>query len=259
IVTRIFRHVHGAHVAGSIWAQASGQPEIKAAIDLGVPENLAMKMGAAAARDVTGALAGEIDTILTHDADVRVTELKALRAAFPALAGYLDGNFGLNRFDMIVAAIAEKKGIDVSGDTHLGTLARLASVLLRSSTLTAPDQATTGVGNFTLETAKQTAVENLRTEGRAFDDSEYAGLTPVELAAINAYTKLGGMGAWQAAVSAPVTKKSKAFDAPVRLIPQLQAAVAGLRKLPVFAGPLYNAQRSDLAGKPEDARRAFPV
>lgn len=257
ILMFLFRSAHGEKLAASLFTWADDMPKVKAAVALGVPDGIVARMNEAML-DGVALLGGAIDTVAGHDVGVRIAELGQLRVGHTALAAALDLG-GPNRFDMIVAAIAQKKGIDLAANVHYRTLARVAASLRRSGAIDSPDQAATGFQDQGLRWAKETAEQNLGSEGRTFAGSGYEVLSAVELAAINAYTKLGGMGAWQAVLAGPDTRNTKA-DGAVKLAPKIQAAIAGLRKLPVYAGgPVYNAQRSDLAGRPADAMRAFAV
>jgi hypothetical protein len=258
LIAFIIRHKYGTFIYKSILDPAAVTPEALAMQGLGIPD----KMVRVLLLDPDGKkliqnLDNAISAISAKPVIERIPSLKLLAGNHMTLKNFIDAKTGLNSFDIIVAAIAAKKNIDLEGDRHLRTLGRTASALNTSNDIVSPDQAKSGFGNFSLESAKTTLEDNLRTEGKVLAGTPFQGLTDVEVASINAYSKLGGMGSWQGVLWKPDTTNANAGDKLVKLAPKIQAAVAGLRKLPPYAGPVYNAQRSDLKDKPEIAMRVF--
>lgn len=249
---------YGALLGKSLFDSAMTTPESAAMLALGIPDKMVRILSPdPQAQKIIGNIEKAITSIAAKGVPQQIPELKNLAVTFDPLKKHIDKYAGLNSFDMIVAAIATKKGLDLKADKHLETLGRIAGALNTTEAIVSPGKAESGFGDFSLNSAKETLENNLATEHTNIAATPFNNLTAVEIASINAYSKLGGMGAWQAALWTPDTTSKTANDKPVKLAPKIQSAVAGLRKLPSYAGPVYNAQRTDLKGNPAQALKVF--
>lgn len=262
LVGLLFEHAYGVASERSFHDTLRGiNPRARVAMARGVPDGLARNIGG---RPNSDAIFNALDTI---DAEVnrirllavplRLADLQLFITNSPVLRAQFDHDFGANRFDLVVAAMAHQAGIDLAASRHLNALAAVAAA---QSTTLAIAPAAFGQAGFQaagLRMAEDTLKDNLGV-ATLVGTPWHNLLLPVELASIKAYSMLGGMGAWQAAVTGLDTT-SNASDKLVKLAPRIQAAVSGMRKLPVAPGPVYNGARPDLAGQPDQAMRAFPL
>ena len=263
ILGRLFKHKHGDLIFRSIFNGQILTPEAKEMQEMGIPDKIARTLSAYTdAISDLNAVAKAIEQIAQEDEQQHITKLQALAATHSKLSAFVDQQAGANSFDMVVAAMAKKLGIDIDGNKHYRLLGRLATVLNTGEDITTPNVQDTNFQGSKfldpLETARQTLENNLKKEKRAIQGSEFEQLDPVEIASINEYSKLGGMGGWQDAIDSKDTKDKGRYSLS-KIAPRIQAAVAGLRKLPAYQGKLYNAQRGDLVNKPDMAMRIFGV
>lgn len=264
---RLLRGLYGHTFTHSLFDQAERTPAVQTAIALGVPDAIAAALPAQGHVDL-GLLAAEIQTRV-GDPDA-IAKLNTLGATYANLKAYIDGYHGPNRFDMVVAAIARTKGVDLAGSPRLQTLAHLTSVL-SSNPIPDVNPATAGYAANVLAAAKEAATGKLNAEHKGLVDLGYDRLTDVEATAIREYTGSAGDGDWQRAISQTFVPEPAAIATPAdlkaitwnealpRMAPKIKAAVAGLRKLPVYQAPVYSGQRDDLKGRPQDAMRIFAV
>lgn len=264
---RLLRVLYGDTLTHALFDQAERTPRVRAALALGVPDAIAAALPEQSLAELErliariGALAGQPDALV---------QIRGLGAEFAPFKAYLEAYFGANRFDMVVAAVAEKKRIDISAEPRLLALAQLSSVL-SSGALPTLSAAAAGYRGNMVKAAKRTASENLASEGRDAAEVGYPNLTDVEATAIQEYTGSAGDGEWQRAISQafvpePAVPTTNADYLAINwnaklpaMAPKIQAAVAGLRKLPVYPAPVYSGQRNDLKDRPEDAMRIFAV
>ncbi len=103
-------------------------------------------------------------------------------------------------------------------------------------------------------------IRHLGVDWEAEHGAAYRGLSAAERYGIFQYTKLGGMGEWQDAITGMDPDK-RSPGTLGKLLPLMKAAISGLQRLPVHAGTVYNGQAFDAS--PVDAmdtiRYNFPL
>jgi hypothetical protein len=265
-LNRLLAPVYGEPIAQSVLEPIlelpERSPEGRRLRQAGIPDAIVSKvfLTSASTNLIAGinSLIGKIVTIAASPPPTQIAALQALSGTYARLKAVIDRLAGVNRFDMMVGGIASHNGIDLSSDVHLQTLARAASVLNTALSIVIPPAETAGFQLSALNAAGSQLDQNLLKEGILSQaDTPFADLTPVEIASIRAYTGIGGMGAWQEVLWNPVTTDRRASDKLVKLAPKIEAAVSGLRKLPVALGPVYSAARQDLAREPARAMQQF--
>lgn len=262
---QLLRRHHGEQLYRSLLFPELASPAARNALAAGVPENIVRALFRQK-QDLIPHLTRIINDIInigSRPPATQIAALKSLRATYAELATFLD-TLGSNRFDLVVAGIASQQGIDLSSDQNLKTLGIAAKVLHPGSTIVLPGAPyTAGFQQFGIDAARDTLDQNLLNEGRALAATPFAALTPVEVAAINAYTKLGGMGgggatSWQDNLSKLDLSKSGS-DALKKTAPKMEAAISGLRKLPTYNGIVYSGTWSGAAPLTEQVLRTYPV
>ena len=262
IAGRLIGQAHGGVLEGGLHDQ-SLNPRTAGLIARGVPDSLARSVGGRpdsnAVFDFIDHISAEVTRIMLLAAPLRLAELQLFITGALAWQQWFTGQFGANRFDLVVAAMADRAGMDLSASPHLKALASAAAAQSLSLAIPPASFGQAGFQAAGLTMAEDTLKANLGNVATLVGTPWHNLLAPVELASINAYSKLGGMGAWQAALSGLDTTNRVASDKLVKLAPRIAAAVSGLRKLPVAAGPVYSGARQDLAGQPAQAIAQFPV
>ena len=262
IVGRLIGHAHGGVLEASYHDLLSLNPRTAGVIARGVPDSLARNIGG---RPNSDAIFNALDTVTAEVNRLmllpplgRLANLQLFITNSAALQTQFNLDFGARRFDLVVAAIADRAGMDLSASPHLKALASAAAAQNLSLAINPLSFGQAGFQVAGLTMAEDTLKANLGNLATLVGTPWHNLMTPVELASINAYSRLGGMGAWQAALSGLDT--SGGFRNQLKwLAPQMQAAVSGLRKLPVAAGPVYSGARQDLVGQPAQAIAQFPV
>ena len=265
ILGRLVGHAHGGVLEAS-YHDLSLNQRSATYIARGLPNSLARNIGRRANSD---AIFNALDTVSAEvnrivllpppvSAQQRLADLQLFITNSVALRTQFDTDFGARRFDLVVAAMADRAGLDLTASRHLKALASAAAAQNQSLAINPASFGQAGYQPNGLTMAEDTLKANLGVPtlvGTAWNNL----LTPVELAGINTYTKFGGMGSWQAALSSLDTSSPGASDKLVKLAPRIEAAVSGLRKLPVAAGPVYSGARGDLVGQPALAIAQYPV
>ena len=262
IVGRLIGHAHGGVLEASYHDLLSLNPRTAGWIARGVPDSLARNIGG---RPNSDAIFNALDTVTAEVNRLmllpplgRLANLQLFITNSAALQTQFNLDFGARRFDLVVAAIADRAGMDLSASPHLKALASAAAAQNLSLAINPLSFGQAGFQVAGLTMAEDTLKANLGNLATLVGTPWHNLMTPVELASINAYSRLGGMGSWQAALSGLDT--SGGFRNQLKwLAPQMQAAVSGLRKLPVAAGPVYSGARQDLVGQPAAALAQYPV
>lgn len=266
ILGKLFKAAHGDLIYSSVVNRALRTPEGLELLALGIPdsmvrvlipeneyedENFELPKSEDSKIDnkqygYVTAMAQDIEGIASSSKDTQIAQLQALTITYAHLKDFIDDEEGERSFDLMVAAIARNKGINLSSDKAFKTLANLAEALNTAGTIATPNAQETDLqGNqfsSPLKNAEQELRQNLKEEQKVNNGAtatDFAGLTDVEIASINEYTKPKGMGIWQKSISNKTTKGRQALKTSTRI----QAAVSGLRKLPSYNGTVYNAQK----------------
>ncbi len=262
LVGLMLDHRYGAITVRGFHDARRVNPRARVAMARGVPDGLARSIGAHRDSNLVfnhlDAIHAEVTRILTLAPALRMADLQLFIANSAAWRLWIDQSFGTHRFDLIVAGMAHQANIDLAASPHLLALARAAAAQSSGLAIAPAAFGLAGFHPLGLTMAENTLKANLGVP-TLVGTPWHNLLLPQELASIKAYSMLGGMGAWQAAVRGLDTTAPGASDKLVRLAPRILAAVSGLRKLPVAPGPVYNGSRPDLVGRPDQALRAFPL
>ena len=260
-IGRLLGQRHGAAFERAFHGPPDTDPSYVQLLGQGLPNALAGRIvahpHAAAIVAHVNQLVIDIGNAALLAAPLRLAAVVQVPVTHAAWKLWFDTAFGAPRYDLVVAALADRAHIDLAANPNLKALAGAASAL---NTALPIDMVAIGNAGFQaagLGNAAATLTANLHTQGLLVAATPFAALSPVEVAAINAYSRLGGMGAWQAALSGLDTSNRVAADRLPKLAPRIQAAVSGLRRLPVAPGPVYSAARTDLAGNPAAAMQQY--
>ncbi|MGI2112291.1 eCIS core domain-containing protein [Shewanella frigidimarina] len=248
ILARLVRKHYGDLLYKSIYSKEIETPEATQALQSGVPLKVVRALVDPVAVMDLARLITDITTISTQAAIGQVAALNLLGTTAPLsnLKIFIDANIGPHLFDVVVSSVAARRGINVSADPVRNVQAQLGASLSPDVDINSPAPVNPNfVGS---EVNDSYWAERLN---RLFDWWGSPGidaLTVQEKAAIYVYTGVAGEGAWQSFLNSPSVSMMllpdgrTARQALIEEVPQIQTAISGLRKLPHYTNPTYNAQ-----------------
>nr|WP_256489474.1 DUF4157 domain-containing protein [Pleionea sp. CnH1-48] len=247
MMARLMRRYHGDFFYRSVFSENLENAQSAQALQAGVPRKVVRGLRPVD-RQYIVQLANDIHTIAGQPPAGHLAALNALGTTAPlsTLKAYIDTYIGANMFDVTVSSIAARENIDLSTDAVRTVHAKLGASLSPDLDINSPGAVDP---QFTGSEVNESRIwYGLNRLFDWFGGAGLGALTAEEKAAIFVYTGPAGEGSWQnflhsADVSNTVMPDGRtARAALIEEVPKIQTAISGLRKLPPYAGTVYNAQ-----------------